>query len=109
MRRGPLSDDAREACCERWIIGREDRYEPSLHPFFDHVMRLLPEQPTGEIVWAADGGVHRGRMTAVGHLRKSSTVPGESAPGGGADVIGRKADIESWVVGEAVGNGDRAR
>ncbi len=43
------------------------------------------------------------------HLRKSQTVPGASAAEGEADVIGRKADIESWVVGEAVGNGDRAR
>ena len=31
--------------------------------------------------------------SASGHLRKSETLPVASAPGGEADVIGRKADI----------------
>ncbi len=32
-------------------------------------------------------------MSQKGHLRKSETVPGASAPGGQADVTRRKADI----------------
>ena len=42
------------------------------------------------LIAANQGRTHR---SAVGHLRKSETVPGESAPGGQGDVNRRKADI----------------
>ncbi len=70
-----------------------NRHKHSLDAIFGHVMCLLSEQPTSEIVWEEDEGVHRGTMSVMGHLRKSETVLELSAPGGQADVTRRKADI----------------
>ncbi len=47
----------------------------------------------GEILCAGEWRVYSPVESVVGHKRKSKTVPGESAPGGQADVTRQKADI----------------
>ena len=50
-------------------IGDENGRKATLNPFFPLKMCLLSEQPLGEVVWAADEGVHRRPMTALGQTR----------------------------------------
>ena len=55
-------------------VSNEDSRKPSLDALFRHVMCLLSEQPTGEILCASEGRVHLVPESALGQTRKWASI-----------------------------------
>lgn len=59
---------------------------PSLNGFFGNVQWLLPKKSSSEIVWAADGCVHRASGSVPDQTQKETVLCPTSTTGGEADI-----------------------